>query len=405
MASASIILYKSRQNREGKFPIGIRIIVKRKINYLFLNIHVEEAFWDNKKKQVKSSHNNALLINQLIQSKIKDVQDLIFEKESRDLFYTGKQIIEEVKGEFTGLTVFKFFDKYIEMENNAGKINSAKSDRSRLKNFKAFRKNKDLYFEELNQEMINSFVSYLSRVRQSSLRTQQNHLVLLRTIYNRAISQSIVKAKYYPFGRGKITIKMVESEKVGLNIDEIKAIENLELKIESKIWHVRNIFLISFYFAGIRISDVLRLRWGDFKDNRISYRMGKNNKIVNVAIPIKAKQILDLYIPKKKTSKLLIFPLLNTANWEDIDDIQRKINTAIGVCNTHLKKIGKLAAIEKNISNHIARHSFGNIASDKIPISKLQKLYRHSSLTTTAIYQGNFIHQDVDEALNDVLDY
>ena len=51
------------------------------------------------------------------------------------------------------------------------------------------------------------------------------------------------------------------------------------------------------------------------------------------------------------------------------------------------------------------KHSFGNIASDKIPISKLQKLYRHSSLTTTAIYQGNFIHQDVDEALNDVLDY
>lgn len=35
----------------------------------------------------------------------------------------------------------------------------------------------------------------------------------------------------------------------------------------------------------------------------------------------------------------------------------------------------------------------------------LQKLYRHSSITTTIGYQANFIHKDTDEALNAVIGF
>ena len=52
---------------------------------------------------------------------------------------------------------------------------------------------------------------------------------------------------------------------------------------------------------------------------------------------------------------------------------------------------------------HIARHSFGNIAGDRISAQMLQKLYRHSNLSTTIGYQGNFIHKDADDALEKVL--
>jgi hypothetical protein len=54
---------------------------------------------------------------------------------------------------------------------------------------------------------------------------------------------------------------------------------------------------------------------------------------------------------------------------------------------------------------HIARHTFGNISGDKIPIQMLQKLYRHTSITTTINYQGNFMHKDTDDALNSVIDF
>lgn len=54
---------------------------------------------------------------------------------------------------------------------------------------------------------------------------------------------------------------------------------------------------------------------------------------------------------------------------------------------------------------HIAGQSFGNIAGDNISPQMLQKLYRHSSITTTMGYQGNFIHKDIDEALGSVVDF
>lgn len=54
---------------------------------------------------------------------------------------------------------------------------------------------------------------------------------------------------------------------------------------------------------------------------------------------------------------------------------------------------------------HIARHTFDNISGDRIPLQMLQKLYRHSSITTTIGYQSNFIHKDADEALEAVIGF
>ena len=59
--------------------------------------------------------------------------------------------------------------------------------------------------------------------------------------------------------------------------------------------------------------------------------------------------------------------------------------------------------IKINLSNHISRHSFGNIAKNKISPEILQKLYRHSNIKTTIGYQANFIHKEADEALKMVL--
>ena len=54
---------------------------------------------------------------------------------------------------------------------------------------------------------------------------------------------------------------------------------------------------------------------------------------------------------------------------------------------------------------HIARHSFGNIAGDKIPLLTLQKLYRHSSITTTVNYQRAFMNNSSDDALLAVVNF
>ncbi len=61
--------------------------------------------------------------------------------------------------------------------------------------------------------------------------------------------------------------------------------------------------------------------------------------------------------------------------------------------------------ITKDVKPHGARHAFGNISGENISLQMLQKLYLHTSITTTVIYQGNFIHKDADEALDSVIDF
>ena len=87
----------------------------------------------------------------------------------------------------------------------------------------------------------------------------------------------------------------------------------------------------------------------------------------------------------------------------DAKDIQRKVATNTKIINKYLKRVAKQLEFEKPLTTHIARHTFGGISGDKIPIQMLQLLYRHSDITTTINYQKSFILQDADDALDAVL--
>ena len=85
--------------------------------------------------------------------------------------------------------------------------------------------------------------------------------------------------------------------------------------------------------------------------------------------------------------------------------MRTRIKTATSNFNRRLELVAEKAGIDKKMSMHIARHSFGNISGDKIPIQMLQRLYRHSSVTTTIMYQSNFLQKDTDEALDKVINF
>ncbi len=59
------------------------------------------------------------------------------------------------------------------------------------------------------------------------------------------------------------------------------------------MWHARNVWLFSYYFAGIRISDVLQMQWSDLMDGRLYYTMNKNEKPLSLKIPNQAKELLE----------------------------------------------------------------------------------------------------------------
>ena len=133
--------------------------------------------------------------------------------------------------------------------------------------------------------------------------------------------------------------------------------------------------------------------------------MGKNEKGGSLKIPEKALKIIEQYKGDRQGVEDYIFPELKTlTDKQDKFIEQRRImNMTSSVDITLQNVIANQAGITKRLTMHIARHTFGNISGDRIPIQMLQKLYRHSSVTTTIGYQANFVNKDADDALDAVL--
>ncbi len=401
MATVRAVLRK-KKNKAGLCPIAIRITKDRKSTFVSTGQYINEKYWDNRNRAVRKSHPNSNAINNYILSKVAEANRKTLEAEMKPEYQT----VSEIRNNVIVIKELDFFAvANIHLQNLKGRNKHHQYDTEfgRLKKFKEFLRQDELCFSKLTPSLLKRFEGYLLESKRRSPRTAVNYLILIRTIYNLAISEGIVDRGRYPFGKGKITIRIPESQKIGLNMDEIMKLEaaNNLSEAQQKAIHV---WLISFYFAGIRVGDVLKLKWSDIVDDRLHYRMDKNSKLVSLKIPEKAKKIFTIY-RKLQKQNTLIFPYLENNNLSNPKEISVRTQSVTRNLNRALKRAAKQLDIKKNMSMHIARHSFGNISGDKIPIQMLQRLYRHSSVTTTIRYQANFIHKDADDALDSVVNF
>jgi integrase len=405
MASLKIVLRTNKKKVDGTCPLALRIIKDRKARFIFTGQYIHEKDWDQVLSKVRKSHPNSGRLNGLLLKKLSEANELLLESESSSTPNSSKQIKNKIKRIGKEISFFALAEQRNKEYQQKGTWSVSNSEQSFVNNIKKYVKDEELYFQDITVPFLEKLKVYCKSELKQSPRSITNHLIFIRTLFNRAIKEGIVDAKYYPFGGNNVKIRLGNSMKIGLTKEEIIRIEKLKLKSGTTIWHAKNIWLFSFYFAGIRISDVLKMRWSDFKDDRLYYVMHKNNKPISLKIPEKAKKILKLYQKNKKKSDDYIFPGLGKAIQEDPKDMFIKNRNATRLYDKYLVKIGEKAKINKKLSHHIARHSFGNIAGDKIHPLMLQKLYRHSDLKTTINYQANFIHKEADEALDKVVDF
>lgn len=405
MATIRIVL-RQKKNKDETFPLAIRITKDRRSTFITIGQNVIERDWDADKQRVKKSHPNSARLNYFIMKKLAEANDKLLEFETQTEGVTSKTIGNSIKPKISGTSFFTYADNYLDNFKTAGKYNRFHPDQSRIRKFREFLDFGDIDFKEITVPLLVKFKAWLKGKHKSADRSVVNHLIIIRTIFNLGIKGGVIDTKHYPFGKEKIQIKLPDSLKTGLTREEVKRIEELEIDRDSYTNHCRNMWLFSFYFAGMRVSDVLRLRWKDVQDDRLNYQMGKNSKTGSLKASEKALAILKQYQSDKKGINDLIFPeLKKISDFENTFEVQRKISYAVKRIDKHLNKIATLASIEKKLTMHISRHTFGNISGDSISIQMLQKLYRHSSITTTIGYQANFIHKDADDALDAVLDF
>ena len=394
---------RRKPNNAGLFPLSIRITKDRKSSYLYIGQYIDGKYWDSKNRKVKKSHPNSKRLNSLILKKLTEANDQLLDVDSKDVEQSANKIKKKIVGE-TKKSFFEVSSTFLDNLLKRKKFDQHYNQNKRIEIFKNFVGRSDLLFPDLDVALLKGFQTYLLHERKVSPRTAINYLMLIRTIYNFGRKEFGVDDMNYPFGKGKIQIKFPETEKIGLNRDEVQLLETAT-GITQVQQHAVNVWLISFYFAGVRVGDVLKLKWSDFKDGRLYYRMGKNQKLVSLAVPEKAKDILNHYINLKESKNDFVFPYLKGIDLKYEKQVSTRVKTITRSLNRRLELVAEKLKIEKKLSMHIARHTFGNISGDKIPIQMLQKLYRHSSITTTVNYQQNFMHKETDDALDKVINF
>jgi len=402
MATISALVRKNRKSI-GTIPIQIRIIYNRNSCKINIGHRIKSENWDNEKRKVKKSHPNSVRLNNLIQNYISKIDNLILQMESDGKKINFEDIKEKVFGKTNTKNTFtEYANKHLNQLLESKRFSQHGSSVAQVNKIATFY-GEDSTFSDVTINSIHKLRGVLKSKYKLSERSIVNHLILLRSLCNKAIRDDLMKSDDYPFGKNGISVKIPQSIKVGLNLDEIALLENIKIEEYTTKWNAKNAFLLSFYFAGARISDVIRIKWTDIVDERLQYIMGKNNKISSVKITKKAKDILNKYEQNKSEKDIYVFPELNKEENMDEKRIYNIIRFTTKKYNNWLKKLAKEVGITKNVTCHIARHSFGNISGDKIPIQMLQKLYRHSDITTTINYQQSFINKDTDDALETVI--
>jgi integrase len=404
MASIKILLWKHDKKKNDTFPIALRITQNRKTRYIFTGKYIVEKDWDASASKVKKSHPNSARLNNFLITKLAEANKTLLTLEVEDKVVSSKNVKKEITNPLSKKSFNEVSSEFLkELEEN-NKLTRLSSNKPLVKHVIEFANTESLKFHEIDETFLRKFMTFLKVKKGNSQRSIVNALILIRTLYNRAIKMEIADQKHYPFGVGKIRIKFPETEKVGLSIEEVQALEALDnLTLQEE--HARNIWFFSFYLAGMRVADVLQIRWSDMYDGRLHYRMNKNDKLLSLKLPEKILPILKHYKANKEHKKDFVFSELKNVNLKNPKNVLAKTKTANKKFNKYLAKIAIKADIDKKLSMHISRHTFAHIAGDKIPIPTLQRLFRHTSITTTVNYMSQFTHKDFDEALDSVVNF
>lgn len=418
-----------RPDRTGKYAIFIRITQDRQHKYIKTSVVVSNKKWFNKNgkndnwvRQSDPEHakKNEILAKELAEAKA--AYSDILEEQSIVTPYIIKAKVEEAP---VAKSFLEFAREHCEDLHSNGQIRYWKQFRDLTNKLDLFRKTQrksDILFVELTAQFLDKFEKYLQRLPNQrekgkgkvlSKNTVLNNMKRFRTLTRKAVKLGYLSADKDPFLNYEF--HWLPTTKDKLDMSEIGRIIKLELEEGSMLWHTRNCFLFSFYCAGIRAGDLLQLRWRNVEGGRLAYQMGKNHKMRDLILIPQASAILESYNKEGKQRDGYIFPLLDnekpyakavTQDQKDTMSVELKtalyndISAKTATLNNNLKKIAELAEIEKQLSFHIARHSFAKLAKDKGTDSGVvQGLLAHSSIKTTEGYMGQFDTRVEDAAM------
>lgn len=377
----------------GEIPICIRTTKDRKSTYVTL-FSIKPEYWDEQNRRVKKSHPNSnLRNNQIVEAEAKYNNIAYKAIETRSEFGVGA-IRDRIKNKVS-YDYIEYVEHQISELYKRGNISMYKRDKCVIDDFKKFLKKESLPLNQFTTQIVKDFDTYLIIEKKNQCNTVTGKMKRLRKYANDLFNENNLDIRDFPFRNYKM--KSENNPRNFLTEREFKKLLKYK-KICTPINPLRdslNLFLIEC-FTGLRISDILTLRWKHYQDGSIQKKMEKTKDTILITIsevPLADSIIEERYRVATKGNKELdpdayIFNILK----EDVDKVSpvkrlNLISAATAKINKDLKELAKKTNIKKNISTHIGRHTFATrIISGGYDVYTVSKMLGHKDVRTTQIY-------------------
>jgi integrase len=380
----------SHELANGTHKIILRITQDRKHRYVDLGYAVKPADWNAEKKEVRRTHPLWKEIQMVMDAKLLEAHRSYLTARAQDAPISAREIKRQLKKEIVGDSYLNYADEYVAKLPNPSTQLSRESLLNKLKEHLGKTgdgKQTDLLFPEITYKFLKDYERYLKRIGNND-NTIFGNMKFLKTVYRDALKTKHFRTLDNPWL--EYSAPKQKSSRTRLKATQIEDIENYETLPGTRKHDAKNMFLFAFYLQGMRVRDVLELRWSQIKGDYLFYRANKTQKGRPRKLIKRAKAILDYYRESRIGKGDYVFPFLRGTNENDYlpKAYIKFIDSKNSQLRNELMRIAADLGLEK-LSMHVARHTFANIARQKTgDVKMVSDALDHSSIAVTEGYFG-----------------
>lgn len=383
--TVSVVQDRRTPNKDGKFPIKVKVYHLKKPKYFSTGISMTEEDWS---KLDRKKSNEYIKIRQSIFRSFEQIKMNV--DALSDMGEFSFQALSLRLGRAVGDTLNNAFRARIKELRDNGKLGSANSMRDTLSAIEAYTGD-NLNFRDITTDWLIRCDKYWEK-KPLSITTRGMYFRNIRTMMNFAKQSGIIKQSQYPFGKGKFEIKTEEGRKKALTTEQLRKIFNY-VDPNDTVNKYKDIWCFMYLCSGINPIDMIQLKYSNIVDGEIHFVRQKTSgtsttrKTIKIFISTEIKHIIDKWGNPPNPDNF-IFPFLKGG--ETLEEIKTKNHDVYTRINKRMRQVCNAIGIER-ITTYAARHSFASIMnSEGVPISYISEQLGHTSIRTTQIYLAGF---------------
>lgn len=372
-------LKKSKMRADGVCPLYVRCTLNGQRFEVATGFMVLQDNWNESKQLIKGRTEDVKIINNRLEKIRTRIQDIYNQLESIGEPFDVLTIKEKFLGNRKEKGLLEVFDSVVtniearlDKDYSSGTLKHYKTTKKRLVEFLKIRsERRDIALSKVDFSFLSSFDVFLKTDKNVMPNTALTYHKHLKKVINTAISLGYVS--HCPYESFKPTRN--ETNRDFLTLQELTHIQSKKIDI-SRLDFIRNIFVFACY-TGLSYSDIEKLssnhiQKGSDGNDWIIIDRTKTESRCRIPLLPAAKEVLKKYKNHPVViSKDRLLPIYSNQKM-----------------NSYLKELADICGIEKNLSMHVARHTFATSVTltNGVPLETVSKMLGHTSLKTTQIY-------------------